>query len=103
MAVEIVDGAGLAEMLDAERLKPVTAHAAEPAQSRGMSVDHGDDPAIARQRRQQLFDVTYMLGSAIVAADFSRRGPARMQPVRRRDREQADIAAAFAKQTDGLD
>jgi hypothetical protein len=31
MAVEVVDGAGLPEMLDAERLDAVTAHAAEPA------------------------------------------------------------------------
>src|SRR5579863_10064378 len=46
--IEIVDGAGLAEMLDPERLDAMAAHAAEPAQRRRMAVDHGDDTAIAR-------------------------------------------------------
>ena len=31
VAIEVADRAGLAEMLDAERFDPVTAHAAEPA------------------------------------------------------------------------
>ncbi len=52
VAIEVVDGAGLAEMLDAERLEPVAAHAAEPAERGRMAVDHGDDAAVARQRRQ---------------------------------------------------
>src|ERR1700728_1053154 len=43
VAVEIVDGAGLAEMLDAEGFDLVAAHAAEPSQCRRMAVDHGDD------------------------------------------------------------
>src|ERR1700694_1524832 len=81
MAIEVVDGAGLAEMLDAERFHPVTAHAAEPAERRGMAVDHGDDAAVARQRRQQFLDMAEMRHAAAVAAQFSRGGPPRMQPV----------------------
>src|SRR5579859_1667902 len=50
MAIEDVDRAGLAEMLDAERFHPMAAHAAEPGQRRRMAVDHGHEPAIARQR-----------------------------------------------------
>src|SRR5580658_3121664 len=57
VAVEVVYGAGLAEMLDAERFHPVAAHTAEPAQRRRMTIDHGDDAAVARQRRQQSFDM----------------------------------------------
>ena len=60
--------AGLAEMLDAERLDAVAAHAAEPAQRGRMAVDHGDDAAIARQRRQQFFDMAEMRHAAAVAA-----------------------------------
>src|SRR6185369_14895516 len=61
MPVEIVDGAGLAEMFDAQRLDAVAANAAEPAQRRRMAVDYGDEAAIARQRRQQSLDVAHML------------------------------------------
>src|ERR1700677_805058 len=103
VAVEVVDGAGLAEMLDAEGFDPVAAHAAEPTQCRRMAVDHGDDAAIPRQRRQQFLDMAEMLGPAAVAAQLACRGPARMQPVRRGDRQQADIPAAFADQPDRLD
>src|SRR5262245_50011209 len=55
--IEVVDGAGLAEVLDAECFDAMAAHAAEPAQRRRMAVDHGDEAALARQRRQQLFDM----------------------------------------------
>src|SRR6266852_9546433 len=40
VAIEVIDGAGLAEMLDAERLDPVAAYAAEPAERGGMAIDH---------------------------------------------------------------
>src|SRR5664279_1886802 len=76
VAIEVVDGAGLAEMLDAEGFDLVAAHAAEPAQCRRMAVDHGDEPAIARQRRQQFFDMAEMLRRAAVAAQLACRGPA---------------------------
>src|ERR1700721_2098537 len=98
VAIEVVDGAGLAEMLDAEGFDLVAAHTAEPAQCRRMAVDHGDDTAIARQRGQQLFDMAEMLGSAAIAAPGARRGPARMQPVRRCECQEADIPAGFTGQ-----
>src|SRR5580692_6369186 len=74
VAVEVTDTAGLAEMLDAERFDPMAADAAEPAQNSRMTVDHGDDAAIARQRRQQLFDMAEMLDTAAVAPHPARRG-----------------------------
>src|ERR1700724_2083517 len=101
--VEVADAAGLAEMLDAERFDAVAADAAEPAERRWMAVDHGDDAAVARQRRQHSFDMAEMRQPAAVAAHFSGRGPARMQPVRRGDRQEPDIPAAFADQGDRLD
>ena len=87
-----------AEMLDAERLDAVAADAAEPAQRRRMAVNDSDDAAIARQRRQQILDVAEDCVAAAVAAQFSRSGPADMQPVGGGDREQADVAMAFADQ-----
>src|SRR5205807_1272360 len=57
VAIEVVDGAGLTKVLDAERFKAMPAHAAEPAERGRMAVDHADDAAVARQRRQQLFDM----------------------------------------------
>jgi len=53
--------------LDAERLEAVAAHAAEPAERGRMAVDHGDEAAVARQRRQQLLDMAQMLQAAAVA------------------------------------
>src|SRR5258708_6644249 len=103
VAVEVADRASLAEMLDAERFNLVTAHAAEPAQRRRMAVDYGDDAAVARQRRQQFFDMAEMRQPAPIPAPLSRRRPPRMQPIRGRDRQQADIPAAFADQADRLD
>jgi len=45
VAIEIIDGAGLAEFLDAERLDAMAVNTAEPRQCRRMSVDHRDEPA----------------------------------------------------------
>src|SRR5262245_4344044 len=43
VTVEIRNRAGLAELLDAERLDAMAADAAEPAERRRMAVDHGHD------------------------------------------------------------
>src|SRR5579872_4659347 len=67
VAIEIVDRAGLAEMLDAERFHPMAAYAAEPGQRRRVSVDHSHEPAIARQRREQLFDMRQVRHAAAIA------------------------------------
>src|SRR5581483_6951043 len=83
VAIEVGDGAGLAEMLDAERFDAMTAHAADPAQRRRMAVEHGDDAAIARQGREQLLDMAQMLHAAAVAAQLPRRGPTRVESVDR--------------------
>src|SRR5215210_3279311 len=48
VTVQLVDGAGLAEMLDTESFEPVAAYAAEPTQRCRMAVDHGNDAAVAR-------------------------------------------------------
>jgi hypothetical protein len=77
--IEVGNRAGLAEMLDAEGFHAVAAHPAEPAQRRGMAVEHGDDAAVARQRRQQPLDVARVFRAAVVAANAPRRGPAGMQ------------------------
>src|SRR5262245_3426620 len=102
MAVEVVDGAGLAKMLDAERFHAVAADAAEPAERGRMAVDDGDDAAIARQRRQQVFYVVKILHATAVAAQFPCGGPSGVQPVRGGDGEQADIAVALADEANRL-
>src|SRR5262245_28802574 len=61
VAIEVGDAAGLAKALDPERVDAMAAHAAEPAERRRMTVEHGDDAALARQRREQSFNVTQML------------------------------------------
>src|SRR5215212_4491951 len=60
VAIEVVDGAGLAEMLHAKRFQPVAADAAKPAQRRRMPVDHGDDAAVARKWGEHFFDMAEM-------------------------------------------
>ena len=42
VAIELVDGAGLAEMLDAECFEPMAPYAAQPTERGGMAVDHGN-------------------------------------------------------------
>src|ERR1700728_4404892 len=75
VAIEIVDRAGLAEMLDAQRFHAVTAHAAEPPQRGRMTIDHGDDAAVTRQGRQQFFDMAEMRHATAVAAQRACRSP----------------------------
>src|ERR1700726_5220336 len=99
VAIELANRAGLAEMLDAERLHPVTADAAEPAERGRMTVDHGDDAAVARQRRQQFFDMAQMLHAAAVTSERPRRGPTGMQPVQRGDGKEANVPAALTDET----
>ncbi|GCC48310.1 hypothetical protein chiPu_0032226, partial [Chiloscyllium punctatum] len=101
--VEVGDGAGLAEMLDAERLEAVAAHAAEPAERGRMAVDHGHNAAVAAERRQQLLDMTQMLHAAAVAAQIPRGGPTRIEPIGRGYRQETDVAVALADQADRLD
>jgi hypothetical protein len=83
VAVEVANGAGLAELLDAERLHPVSTNAAEPAECRRMAVDHRHDAAVPRQRRQQLFDMAEILDATALAPQIPRGGPSGMQPVGR--------------------
>src|SRR6478735_6505866 len=103
VAVEVGDGAGLAELLNAERLDTMAADTAEPAQRRRVAVDHGHDAAVAWQWREQFFDVAEMLHASPITAQLPCGGPTRMQTIRGRDREQADVAPALADKTGRFD
>src|ERR1700676_1273052 len=92
VAIEVIDGAGLAEMLDTERFDAVAVHAAEPAQCRRMAVDHGHDARVARKRRTQFLDMAEMRHPAPLAPQLARRGPSGMKPVGRGHREQTYVA-----------
>src|SRR2546421_12965127 len=81
VAIELVDGAGLAEMLDAECFEPMAPYAAQPTERGGMAVDHGNYPAVSRQRRQQLFDMAEMRQATAAAGQNSRRRGGRLEPV----------------------
>src|SRR3954447_7692398 len=48
VAIQLVDGAGLAETLHTKGFEPVAAYAANPTERRRMAIDHGDDAAVAR-------------------------------------------------------
>ena len=61
-----------------------------------MAVDHGHDAAVARQRRQQLFDMAEMRHAPAVAAQIPCGGPSRMEPVGGGYRQETDVAVAFA-------
>ena len=67
-----------------------------------MAVDDGDQRAMRRQIGKQPLDmaVAHAPGRARARA---RGGPAGIQPVGRGDGEQADVAAVFRHQADGLD
>jgi len=49
MAIELGSGAGLAEMLDAERPHAMPVDRAEPSERGRVTVQHGDDAAMRRQ------------------------------------------------------
>src|SRR5258708_7787952 len=96
VTVEVVDRAGLAELLDAERFDAMAAHTAEPAQCRGMAVDHSDDAALARQRRQHFFDIAEMGHASAGAPPLYLPAPAPKPPRRQRGRHDAHLPLPFA-------
>src|SRR3546814_17479102 len=53
VGVEVLHRASLAEVLDAERLHAVAAHAAEPGQRRRVAVQHGDEAGVAVERGER--------------------------------------------------
>ena len=52
VGVEILDRAGLPEMLDTERTHAMTGDRAKPAERCRMTIDHADNAAMARQRSE---------------------------------------------------
>src|ERR1700688_4601668 len=102
VAVEVLDRAGLAEMLDAERPHAMAVDGAEPRQSRRMTVEHADDPAMPRQVGEQPLDMAAGVNQTALARPACR-GPAGIETVRRRDGQEPDVAAILPHQTDGLD
>src|SRR5580698_4560655 len=102
VAVEVLDRAGLAEMLDAERPYAMAVDGAEPRQGRRMAVEHADDAAMAWQAGEQPLDMGAGVNQAALARP-ARRGPAGIETVRRGDGQEADVAAVFGHQADGLD
>ena len=67
VAVEIGDGAGLAEVLDAERADAMAVNAAEPSERRGMAVEDGDESAIRRHGGEQTLDMRAGADEALFA------------------------------------
>src|SRR6202035_3383272 len=84
VAVEVLDRAGLAEMLDAERPHAVAMDGAEPGQGRRMTVQHADDAAMPRQVGEQPLNMRAGVNQTALARP-ARRGPAGIETVRRRD------------------
>src|SRR5580692_5620605 len=87
VAVEVLDRAGLAEMLDAERPHAMAVDGAEPGQSRRMAVEHADDAAMAWQAGEQALDMRAGVNQAALARAAGR-GPAGIETIRRRDRQE---------------
>ena len=53
VTVEIGNCPGLPEMFDTERLRAMPENTADPCQRQRMAIDHGNDPAIPPEWRQQ--------------------------------------------------
>src|SRR5580700_12158934 len=102
VAIEVLDRAGLAEMLDAERPHAMAVDRAEPGQGRRMTVQHADDAAMPRQAGEQPLDMGAGVNQSALARPTCR-GPAGVETVRRRDSQEPDIAAILCHQADGLD
>src|SRR5580693_6035498 len=102
VAVEVLDRAGLAEMLDAERPHAMAMDGAEPGQGRRMTVQHADDAAMPGQAGEQPLDMRTGVNQAALARPACR-GPAGIETVRRRDGQEPDVAAIFRHQACGLD
>src|SRR5688500_6878582 len=81
MTIEILDGAGLAEVLDAKRAGAVTVHRAEPTERRGVGVADRDQRTMRRQPAQQPLDVRLGMSAAALARAL-RRGPSGVEAVR---------------------
>src|SRR5690606_16112848 len=96
------DRAGLAKMLDAKRAGAVAVDGAQPAERRRMAVDDGDDAAMRGYVREQAFDMARGVDKSALASALRRR-PAGVDPVRRGDRKQANIAPVLGHHADGLD
>src|SRR5580693_3527231 len=84
VAVEVLDRAGLAEMLDAERPHAMSMDGAEPRQSRRMAIEHADDAAMPRHVGEQPLDMGAGVDQTALARP-ARRAPAGIETVRRRD------------------
>ena len=64
--VQVGDGPGLAEMLDAQGLHAMAMDSAHPGQGRGVAVQHGDNPRIAGEWCEQALDVRALVDAAML-------------------------------------
>ena len=71
MAIKIVDAGGLAKVLHTQGTHPLPSHRAKPAQGARVSVDHGDQVGIARQRREQILHVTLAIEHSLAACSVN--------------------------------
>ena len=79
--VKIGDGAGLTEMLDAKRTRPMPLHRTKPCERCGMAVEHGYDTAMRWNIGEQTLDMRTRMDEAALARAL-RRGPARIETIR---------------------
>ncbi len=101
-AGEVGDGAGLAEMLDAQRAHAVAVDGPQPGKRRRVVVEHGDEAAVGWHLGEQPLDVGARAHIAALARALGG-GPAGIEAVGRGDGEQADVAAVLGDQVGGLD
>src|SRR6185503_2824806 len=80
----------------------MTGDRAEPGQCRRMSVKNADNSAMRRHVGEQTLDVWTRVHEPAFACTL-RCGPAGVEAIGGRDRQQADIATVFRHQADSLD
>ena len=102
VTIEVGERAGLPKVLDAQRAHAMTEDCADPGEGGRMAVDRGDHAAVRRHVCEQPLDVRARMHEAALARAL-RRSPAGIEPVGRRDREEANVSAILGHQSNGLD
>ena len=102
MPIEIGKRAGLPKVLDAKRPHAMTGDCADPGEGRRMPIENRHDAAIGRHVGEQTFNVRSRMYKPTLTGAL-RGGPASVEPIRRRDGEEAHVPAVLGHQSDGLD
>ena len=102
VTIEVGERAGLPKVLDAQRAHAMIEDCADPGEGGRMAVEHRHDATMARHASEQAFDMRTRMQLPSLTRSL-RGGPTGIEPVGRRDREEAQVPAILGHQSNGLD